>query len=46
MEPWIAILIVAGATGLVAWLVSRRSGPRVTTIKRTTHSDTSDEAEK
>jgi len=44
MSPWIAILVVAGTTGLVAYLVSRRSGPRVTTITRTTtHSD---EAEK
>ncbi len=40
MEPWIAIAIVAGTTGLVAYLASRRRGPSVTTITRTTtHSD-------
>ena len=43
MDPWIVILLIAGITGLVAILVSRRGGPRVTTIKRTTQSD---EAEK
>ena len=46
MEPWLAILIVAGTTGLVAYLATRRRGPSVTTITRTTHSDQSDEAEK
>ena len=43
MDPWIAILLIAGTTGLVALLATRSGGPRVTTIKRTTHSD---EAEK
>ena len=43
MDPWIAILLIAGTVGLVAYLSTRRGGPRVTTIKRTTHSD---EAEK
>ena len=32
MNPWIAILLIAGTTGLVAWLSSRRRGPRVTHI--------------
>lgn len=39
MEPWIAIAIVAGTTGLVVYLATRRTGPKVTTITRTTHSD-------
>jgi len=39
MEPWIAILVVAGTTGLVVYLTTRRRGPSVTTITRTTHSD-------
>ena len=43
MNGWVAILLIAGTTGLVAYLVTRRSGPRVTTI---THTTTSDEAEK
>ena len=43
MNPWIAILIVAGTTGLVAYLSTRRRGTRVTTITHSTHSD---EAEK
>ena len=43
MNPWIAILVVAGTTGLVVYLSTRRAGPKVTTITRTTHSD---EAEK
>ena len=43
MDPWIIILIVAGALGLIALLASRRGGPKVTNITRTTHSD---EAEK
>ena len=43
MDPWIAIILVAGITGLVAWRVSRKGAPRVTTVTRTTHSD---EAEK
>lgn len=43
MEPWVAILLIAGTTGLVAYLATRRRGPRATTITRSTHSD---EAEK
>ena len=44
MEPWIAIAIVAGTTGLVVYLATRRRGAKVTIITRTTtHSD---EAEK
>ncbi len=39
MDPWIAILIVAGTTGLVAYLATRRRGPTITTITRTTQSD-------
>ena len=39
MDPWIAILLIAGTTGLVAYLATRRGGPRVTTINRTTQSD-------
>ena len=39
MNPWIAILLIAGTTGLVAYLVSRKSGPRVTTITHSTHSE-------
>jgi hypothetical protein len=33
MNPWIAILLIAGTTGLVAYLSTRRRGPRVTTIE-------------
>lgn len=39
MSPWVAILLVAGTTGLVAYLATRRSGPRVTTITRSTDSE-------
>ena len=33
MNRWIAILVIAGTTGLVAYLATRRRGPRVTTIE-------------
>ena len=33
MSGWIAILLVAATTGLVAYLATRRRGPRVTTIE-------------
>ncbi len=39
MNPWIAILLVAGITGLVVYLSSRRRGPKVTHITHTTRSD-------
>ena len=39
MNPWIAILIVAGTTGLVALLATRRRGPKVTKITHTTHDE-------
>ncbi len=38
MSPLAAILIVAGITGLVVYLATRRRGPRVTTITRDTQS--------
>ena len=43
MNGWVAILLIAGTTGLVAYLVSRRRGVRVTTV---THTNPSDVAEK
>ena len=33
MNAWIAIILIAGTTGLVAYLATRRRGPRVTTIE-------------
>ena len=39
MNGWVAIILIAGTTGLVAYLVSRRRGTRVTTVTRTTPSD-------
>ena len=39
MNPWIAILLIAGTTGLVAYLTTRRRGPTITDITRTTRSD-------
>ncbi|HXG99972.1 MAG TPA: hypothetical protein VNI79_06130 [Sphingomicrobium sp.] len=39
MNPWVAILLIAGITGLVAFLVTRQRGPRVTDITRTIKSD-------
>ena len=33
MNPWVAILLIAGTTGLVAYLATRRRRPRVTTIE-------------
>ncbi len=39
MNAWNAILLIAGTTGLVVYLTTRRRGPRVTDITRTTHSD-------
>ena len=39
MNGWVAILLIAGTTGLVAYLASRRRGARVTTVTRTTPSD-------
>jgi hypothetical protein len=38
MNGWVAILLVAGTTGLVAYLATRRRGTRITTITHT-HSD-------
>jgi len=38
MNPWLAILIVAGTTGIVVYLTTRRPAATVT-ISRTTHSD-------
>ncbi|WP_294003794.1 hypothetical protein [Sphingomonas sp.] len=41
MSPIATILLVAGTTGLVVYLVTRRRGPRVTVIETrpTDHSD-------
>jgi hypothetical protein len=38
LSPLIAILLISGTTGLVAYLTMRRAKPRITTIE--THTDT------
>ncbi len=43
MTALAAILLIAGTTGLVAYLATRRRRPRITTI---THSTQSDDPEK
>ena len=42
MNPWIAILIIAGTTGLVAYLSTRRGGRKVTITHTTTQSEDSE----
>ena len=42
MTGWIAILLIAGATGLVAYLATRRSGAHVTTITHRVDHDASE----
>ncbi len=38
MSPLAVILIIAGIAALVAYLATRRRGPRITTITRDTQS--------
>jgi len=42
MSGWIAILLVAATTGLVAVLATRRARPRITTVTQTISSDESE----